>query len=163
MYKVIIGLFVAVLLVGGGVTLLLPDSTDNPDNNENLIQSDSPSSVGTNANEFTATAVDGAYVEYSEEAFASAAGTDRIVFFHAEWCSTCKFFESDIMKTGVPQGVTVLEVDYDTNQELKDKYNVTVQSTFVLLDETGEVVRTWPFASGLKSAQDLFDAVASEA
>jgi thiol-disulfide isomerase/thioredoxin len=165
MNKIVIGIIVTVILVGGGVFVL--SSSDNEvGQSESSRQSDSSSTTEretTAVDEATDVNKSGTYVEYSDSALASAEGTDRVLFFHAEWCSTCKFFEGDIKKTGVPEGVTVIEIDYDSNQELRDKYDVTVQSTFVLLDETGEVVQKWPFASGLKSAQDLFDAVASEA
>ena len=104
----------------------------------------------------------GQYVDFSEQALADASGSSRVVFFHAQWCSTCKFFENDIKSAGVPADITILEADYDTETALKDKYGVSVQSTFVLLNDAGEVVRTWPFASGLRSAQDLYAAVAAE-
>ena len=103
--------------------------------------------------------VTGEYVEYSDEVFNASANTDRVLFFHAEWCSTCKFFEQSIETAGVPDGITILEVDYDTNTELKNQYDVSVQSTFVLVDENNDVIETWPFANGLRSADDLYAAV----
>lgn len=99
------------------------------------------------------------FIEYSDESLVSAADSKRILFFHAEWCSTCKFFEKQITSTEIPSDVTILKVDYDTETELKEKYGVNVQSTFVLIDESGEVVESWPFASGLRSIQDLYLAV----
>jgi hypothetical protein len=104
-------------------------------------------------------ATSGSYVNYSSTAVAEATGTERVLFFHAEWCSTCKFFENSIKTTGVPEGITILQADFDNDTDLKARYGVNVQSTFVLIDENGEVVKTWPFASGLRSAQDLYDAV----
>lgn len=76
----------------------------------------------------------GAYVDYSADALASAQG-DRILFFHADWCPTCRTLEADIESQGVPDGITVLKVDYDSNQELRQKYGVTVQTTVVALDD----------------------------
>ncbi|MAP64727.1 MAG: thiol reductase thioredoxin [Microbacterium sp.] len=65
----------------------------------------------------------GAYVEYSENALAAAEGT-RVLFFHATWCLQCRALDEDIVAEGVPDGVTVLKVDYDTHQDLRQKYDV---------------------------------------
>lgn len=128
-----------------------------------LLLSDDPATVEP----VTSTASDGTvvenskenYVDFSEETLLATADTKRIVFFHADWCSTCTFFEKQIKEQGVPENVTILKANYDRELELKSRYGVTVQSTFVLLDENGEVERTWPFASGLRSIQDLYTAV----
>lgn len=45
--------------------------------------------------------------------------------------------EEDIKSQGVPDGVTILKVDYDTNQPLRQKYGVTLQTTFVEVDADG--------------------------
>lgn len=79
----------------------------------------------------------GAYVEYSEAALADAEGT-RILFFHASWCPQCHALEGDINANGVPDGVTILKVDYDSNQPLRQEYGVTQQTTVVSLDGNGE-------------------------
>lgn len=78
----------------------------------------------------------GAYVDFSEEALAAARGT-RVLFFHAPWCPQCRALEADILASGVPEGITVLKVDYDTNQNLRQQYGVTLQTTVVALDESG--------------------------
>lgn len=78
----------------------------------------------------------GAYVDYSDEALAAAEGT-RVLFFHAPWCPQCRALEADILASGVPDGVTVLKVDYDSRQDLRQQYGVTLQTTVVALDEAG--------------------------
>ncbi|WP_349425825.1 thioredoxin family protein [Microbacterium sp. LWS13-1.2] len=78
----------------------------------------------------------GAYVDYSEDALAAAGGT-RVLFFHAPWCPQCRALESDILAAGVPAGVTVLKVDYDSRQDLRQQYGVRIQTTVVALDEEG--------------------------
>jgi len=82
-----------------------------------------------------------------------------VVFFHAPWCSTCNYFEGQIEEQGVPDNVTILKVDYDSETELKKKYGVNIQSTFVQLDANGAVVKTWPFARGLSGIQDLYNQI----
>lgn len=79
----------------------------------------------------------GAYVEYSEAALADAEG-QRVLFFHASWCPTCHALEDDIEAQGVPDGITILKVDYDSNQDLRQKYGVVQQSTVVSVDESGD-------------------------
>ena len=84
----------------------------------------------------------GAYVEYSENALAAAEGT-RVLFFHATWCPQCRALDEDIVAEGVPDGVTVLKVDYDTHQDLRQKYDVRQQTTVVALDDSGAAVASF--------------------
>lgn len=84
----------------------------------------------------------GAYVDYSEDALAAASGT-RVLFFHAPWCPQCRALESDILAAGVPEGVTVVKVDYDSRQDLRQQYGVTIQTTVVALDGKGNGTATF--------------------
>lgn len=79
----------------------------------------------------------GEYLDYSPELVASTPG-DKLLFFHASWCSQCVKLEDDIEASGVPDGVTVFKVDYDSNQDLRRKYGVTIQTTIVKVDEGGK-------------------------
>ncbi|GAA3636269.1 hypothetical protein GCM10022200_19510 [Microbacterium awajiense] len=90
----------------------------------------------------TETATAGAYVDYSEQALADAEGT-RVLFFHASWCPQCHALEDDIEAQGVPDGVTILKVDYDSNQALRQQYEVRQQTTVVALDDSGAAVATF--------------------
>jgi thiol-disulfide isomerase/thioredoxin len=78
----------------------------------------------------------GAYVEYSDDAIAQAEGR-VLLFFHAPWCPQCRSVESDILEEGVPDGVTIIKVDYDSRQDLRQQYGVTLQTTFVEVDADG--------------------------
>lgn len=78
----------------------------------------------------------GVYVDYSDAALAAAEGT-AVLFFHAPWCPQCRALEADIVASGVPDGVTILKVDYDSRQDLRQRYEVTLQTTLVVLDEQG--------------------------
>lgn len=81
----------------------------------------------------------GAYVDYSSDAVANTDGT-KLLFFHAPWCPQCQMVDADIKEVGVPEGVTVFKVDYDSNQELRKKYGVTLQTTFVKIDDDGNLI-----------------------
>ena len=91
----------------------------------------------------------GTYVEYSPEAIANADGV-ALLFFHATWCPSCRQIESEITANGVPDGVTIIKVDYDTHQDLRQKYGVTIQTTFVKVDASGnEIEKFVPYGGDL--------------
>jgi thiol-disulfide isomerase/thioredoxin len=109
-----------------------------------------PDSAGSPAEPSSASAKDtakqnqgsnGQYIDYSEEALANAKG-ERVLFFHASWCPQCRSIENGILKqpNPIPSGITIIKVDYDTNQKLRQKYGVTLQTTFVKIDGSGNLV-----------------------
>ncbi len=87
------------------------------------------------------------YVNYSETALTQATqnGGRAILFFHANWCPTCRIANDDLLNNAadLPADVTVLKVDYDTQIALKTKYNITYQHTFVQVDATGNELAKW--------------------
>lgn len=86
------------------------------------------------------------YLPYSEEAFAKAQteGT-AVLFFYADWCPTCKIANENFINKNseIPAGITILKTNYDTEKELKKKYQVVIQHTFVVVDEKGNEVTKW--------------------
>ena len=84
----------------------------------------------------------GAYIDYNENLIANTKGT-KILFFYAPWCPQCRDLEADIKSKGVPPGVTIIKVDYDTNQALRQKYQVSLQTTLVLIDDSGNLVKKY--------------------
>jgi thiol-disulfide isomerase/thioredoxin len=84
----------------------------------------------------------GRYVEYDESALAAAEGT-KVLFFHAPWCPQCRALEASIQESTIPAGVTIFKVDYDTNQALRQKYGVTIQTTLVKIDDNGNLVEKY--------------------
>lgn len=81
----------------------------------------------------------GAYVNYENDTISKTAGT-KLLFFYAPWCPQCRALETDIEQDGIPSGVTIIKVDYDTNQQLRQKYGVTLQTTFVKVDDNGNLI-----------------------
>ncbi len=51
--------------------------------------------------------------------------------------------EASIQQRGIPSGVTVFKVDYDSNQSLRQQYGVTLQTTFVKVDDEGNKVASY--------------------
>jgi thiol-disulfide isomerase/thioredoxin len=84
--------------------------------------------------------VAGSYTAYSPSAVTTALAAKKnvILFFHATWCPTCKAADATFKKETPPANTVVFKVDYDTNKDLRSKYGVTYQHTFVSLnaDET---------------------------
>jgi thiol-disulfide isomerase/thioredoxin len=90
----------------------------------------------------TELATPGVYVSYSETAFAAAKGT-RLLFFHAAWCPQCRALDASISRSALPDAVTILKVDYDSQQALRTKYGVTLQTTIVRVDADGNKVESY--------------------
>lgn len=88
---------------------------------------------------------DGAYVTRAEYEADPAAyeGTKVVYFFHATWCSSCRATEKAIAETGVPAGLTLVKADYDSDTELRQRYGVTTQHTFVQVGPDGERLGIW--------------------
>lgn len=86
-----------------------------------------------------------AYQEYSAAAFNATSDKKRVYFFHASWCPTCRTVDKEITSNSeqIPEDVVVFKTDYDTETDLKNRYGVTYQHTFVYVDENGEEVKTW--------------------
>jgi thiol-disulfide isomerase/thioredoxin len=69
----------------------------------------------------------GAYLtkaEYQEQA-AAREGTTVVYFFHADWCPSCRATEAAIAADGVPDGLTVVKVDFDSETDLRKEYGIT--------------------------------------
>ncbi len=87
----------------------------------------------------------GAYVtraEYDADP-AAYSGTTVVYFFHASWCPSCRATEKAIDAEGVPAGLTVVKVDYDSETDLRKTYGVTQQHTFVQVDDAGKELAKW--------------------
>ncbi len=89
--------------------------------------------------------VAGKYTDYTdyENSMATAHEGTVVLFFHAEWCHACRDADEALTKSGVPDGITVVKVDYDDRVDLRQRYGVTQQHTFVQIDEQGESIKKW--------------------
>ena len=87
----------------------------------------------------------GTYEAYSAEKIAWAQNGKVVLFFRASWCPTCRAVDGDIKKNimAIPKDVTILDVNYDTEIALKQKYGVTYQHTFVQVDASGNQITKW--------------------
>lgn len=85
----------------------------------------------------------GEYVNFSQESFDQAKNAHRVLFFHAPWCPQCRMIDKDIQTAKIPDNVTIFKTDYDSEQSLRQKYGVTLQTTFVAVDENGELLKKY--------------------
>jgi thioredoxin 1 len=104
----------------------------------------------------TGSATSGAYLslaDYERDA-SSFAGDDVVLFFAASWCSSCRRTQANIEAdlSAIPPGLVIVVVDYDTERDLRRRYGVTVQHTFVQIDAEGEPIKRW---TGTLTAQAI--------
>lgn len=82
------------------------------------------------------------YTDYSASVLAN--GETKVLFFHAAWCPVCRSADAELKDwyaAGLPTR-NVYKVDYDTSADLKAKFGVTYQHTFVLVDGEGNALQT---------------------
>lgn len=88
------------------------------------------------------------YVDYTPENFTKALTNNgkSVLFFAAlKWCPSCQAADRDFKAhfDKVPTDVTILKVDYDTAKDMKQKYAITMQDTFVQTDSQGKEITRW--------------------
>jgi thiol-disulfide isomerase/thioredoxin len=106
-----------------------------------VVEEEAPAAQGT-----------GTYITLAEYAGNEAMYEDVVLFFHADWCPTCQATEKDLTENAaaIPAGLTVVKVDYDTENDLRQRYGVTNQHTFVQVDATGAEIKK--FAGSITGA-----------
>lgn len=87
----------------------------------------------------------GQYMPYDASKIAFAKEGKVVLFFNASWCPTCKAVDADIKASlgDIPANTLILSVDYDSSKDLKAKYGVTTQHTFVQVDASGNSLTKW--------------------
>lgn len=76
---------------------------------------------------------------------ARTAGKPVVVYFHADWCPTCRAQQPIVDKLAreAPfKALTIFEADFDTQTALEKSLKVTQQSTFVVFKQGREVTRS---------------------
>lgn len=100
---------------------------------------------------------EGRYVDYADENIAAAGYNETILFFYASWCPECRAFDQAILESGVPDGVQILKVNYDTATDLRKKYEVTLQSSFVSVTDSGDKIVYWQGYGKDKSIEAILE------
>jgi thiol-disulfide isomerase/thioredoxin len=154
---------IVLVLIGGGVYVLNKNTGTEIMMKDEMMQSDkkmmkdetmTSSSSEVMMKKDDVMMVKGAtYEAYSPEKLANAEAGNVVLFFRAGWCPTCRTVDADIKANmnNIPANLTILDVDYDKSSDLKKKYGVTTQHTFVQVDSKGNLIKKWMGGSTLAS------------
>jgi thioredoxin 1 len=74
-----------------------------------------------------------------------AAEGPTVIFFHARWCPSCHAAAREFSDRWqeVKPGIALVVADYDRHTELKARYGVTYQDTYVRVGADGQRLRIW--------------------
>lgn len=78
-----------------------------------------------------------------------------VLFFNATWCVTCNEVMLELPTIQIPENILFLSVDFDTESELRKKYGVALQHTFVEVNSSGEMVQKWAGGSLKEAVEKL--------
>jgi len=155
MNKTILSIIVVLLLLLGAYFILTSGDNGQVQNNninqtETVIQGIDNSELIQDKNNIL---VAGSYQAYNPEKIALAESEKVVLFFHASWCPSCRAINTDIENNlnNIPAKLNILKVDYDKETELKKKYGVTYQHTFVQVDKDGNLIKKWSGGQTLSS------------
>jgi thiol-disulfide isomerase/thioredoxin len=130
---------------GLGLTTLLLASCAAAGPVATTTEPDSSMSETPSASETTVGAGD--YIPYESFVTSGDKYSDSkvVLFFNAVWCSTCQQARENIEASlgEIPQDLAIVVVDFDDSIELRKKYGVTVQHTFIEIDSSGEPLGKW--------------------
>lgn len=164
-------LFAAFVLSTMTLTACVPAPTEDPEMEEEIIEDEEmmeeemeedmeeeDSMVEVEVEASRPVLEDAQYLSYSSSTYNELNGSEPFaLFFHAEWCPTCKALEADIDSSlsGFAPGVKIVEANFDTETELRKTYGVNVQSTVVIIDANGNKVKTLAAPSAAEVEAEL--------
>ena len=163
--KIVTGL-VALIVIVGGIAVYASNSSkqammqkekDKAAQEAEVMKKEETMKKGTDVmvkNDTAMMAKAGTYESYDASKIAMASATHTVVlFFRASWCPTCIAVDKDIRANlkAIPASLTILDVNYDDSTELKKKYGVTYQHTFVQVDAQGNLIKKWSGSPTLAS------------
>ncbi len=145
-------LLVVVLAAGAYFAFAMPDQkTGETEENLPNTVNQNEDTTNTEQNQNTQTA-QGSYQVYEPNKLSLANEGQVVLFFNAKWCPDCQRANANFQKESIPDGLTILSVDYDKYTDLKKKYGVTYQHTFVQVDASGNQIKKW---SGSYTVDDV--------
>jgi len=163
---VIVAIVVGLLLVGGGVFAYSNNQRDKKEQEKMAMEKkkeaaamemDKMAKEGDAMVKDDAMSKQGSYVmlaDYNKDP-SKYADSKKVYFFHASWCPICKGIDEEINAdmSKIPAGVTMIKTDFDNSTDLRQKYGVTTQYTFVQVDNSGNETAQWS-ATSLQKAID---------
>lgn len=140
--KLLLTILVIVIVIGSAMAYVLMKKDSTPESQPTATTDTEKKDLPETSQPTSEASREGSYVEYSEESFAKTQGT-RLLFFHAPWCPQCRALDGSIKESTLPSDLTIFKVDYDSNQTLRAKYGVTIQTTVVRVDEKGNKINSY--------------------
>ncbi len=151
---VIIVLIIGAIAIGGGLFIMSRSDKQATTSTsaQNNIETAQPESLADNQTLSEQNApVTSAYttldsLNANPEKYAQ---TDKVYFFHANWCPICKGIDAEISANleKLPSGISIVKTDYDTATDLRKQFGVTTQYTFVQVDKNNQQVAKWTATS----------------
>jgi hypothetical protein len=163
MNKTLLAAILSILVLGGAVAAVMltgdkSDETTNNESSQNLetdVMEKKDSDTTENIEDDTMEKNDDAVMMEKTSSYITLADYEsdkdsysentNVLFFHASWCSICQGIEKEINEdpSRIPQGTTFIKTDFDSQTELRKKYGVTTQYTFVQIDNDGNQIAKW--------------------
>ncbi|MBP9667309.1 thioredoxin family protein [Candidatus Saccharibacteria bacterium] len=152
--QIVLGI-VAFLVVSGAVVAYALDQSNNANKNaamktqknDSVVKKEAATSDDVAKGSDMSMVMLGVYIDYADYTANKAKydNTRVVYFFHAPWCPTCKSIDTAVAAdtSKIPSGVAIVKTDYDSATELRQKYGVTQQYTFVQVDKDGNEVKQW--------------------
>lgn len=85
--------------------------------------------------------------------YGEAGLTDQtnVLFFAADWCNTCQRAKNNFLASldDFPEDLYIFEVDFDDEDALRRKYGVSIQHTFVQVDQNGNELNQWQLSNNI--------------
>lgn len=174
---VIVAVVVGLFLVGGGVMAYTNSQNDKKEQEKMAIEKktedeammkkeeaaamekDKMTKEGDSMDKDAAISKQGSYVtlaDYNKDP-SKYADSKKIYFFHASWCPICQGIDKEINAdmSKIPAGVTLIKTDFDNSTDLRQKYGVTTQYTFVQVDSNGNETAQWSATSLAKAIDGI--------
>ena len=147
----IIGLIIAgFILIGGGITYAAVQNNNDKKAAEHSAMMKKDEEAAKAAKDETVPAktgdammIKGSFSDYSAAKLVNAEKGKVVLFFSASWCPTCQEANKNLNASAAPDGLTLLKLDYDNSNDLKKKYGVTYQHTYVQVDKNGKLLKKW--------------------
>ena len=74
---------------------------------------------------------------------AASTTANNVISFDADWCYVCDAIEENILAGEIPEDLTIFKANFDEEIELRKKYGVTSQTTFVQVTPNGDEITKW--------------------
>jgi len=160
--KVVIAVIGVVVIIAAGFWFFGPEDGDQTEVGQTEVQEEVVNDEELTGGEEAVSEVDltaGFYGDYREDRLTMAEDGRVVLFFRASWCPSCRALDQDIQANldQIPEDLTILTLDYDTEIDLRRQYGVTIQHTLVQVDAEGNKVQKWSGGNTLESITSRLD------